>query len=160
MVQDPHLFYPRSNYGRISTRERFTFCYHRWHLRKSLRATQVLFCQTAVAAERLRGVYGNGFAIKVCPNQFSTFALPAAETASEPAALHPVRDKFKLFVLTRYYPHKNLEILPRLFLAYPNELRDVAVVLTIAPDQHYTARNFLRSVKRHGLDENIITVRR
>jgi len=158
LIQDSHLLYPFSHFGRISGLERFKFWYHRRHLRKSLRATQLLFCQTQVAEQRLRGVYGNGFLIRHCPNQFSTFVRPAAETTLEPDSLRPFHDKFKLFVLTRYYTHKNLEIIPRVFWQHRRELRDVAVVLTIAPDQHPNAAKLLRDVKRHGLEQNIITV--
>ena len=158
LIQDTHLLYPRLYFGRISGLERFKFWYHRRHLRKSLKATQLLFCQTQVAEQRLRGVYGNGFLIRHCANQFSTFVRPAEETASEPELLRPFSGKFKLFVLTRYYTHKNLEIIPRLFRVHRHELRDVGVVLTIAPDQHRNAAKLLRDVKRHGLEQNIITV--
>ena len=158
LIQQPHLVYPPSCYGSISRLERLKLWYHRQHLRKSLKATQMLFCQTPVVEQRLRNVYGNDFLIRLCPNRFSTFVSCSEEAVSEPEPLRPLQDKFRLFVLTRYYCHKNLEAIPRLFLAHRDALRDVAVVLTIAPDQHRNAGKLLNEIRRNGLERNIITV--
>lgn len=158
LIQDPHLLYPSSCFGQISWLEGFKFWYHRQYLRKSTHATQLFFCQTPVAEGRLRSMYGNGFMVKRCPNQLSVFMGPAPETVSEPYPLHSLRGKFRLFVLTRYYTHKNLEIILRTFKKHRDALHDVAVVLTIAPDQHHNAARLLKDVNRAGLDENIMTV--
>lgn len=158
LIQDPHLFYPVTHFGDISQLERFKFWYHRRHLKKSLNVTQLLFCQTEVATERLHKTYGNGFSIRLCPNQFSLFATASAAAMAEPEPLRPLAGKFKLFVLTRYYSHKNLEIIPQLFRERKSALHEVAVILTISPDQHPMAAKLLQDVKRYGLEQNIITV--
>ncbi len=158
LIQDSHLFYPSAHFGAITQKERFKFWYHRRHLKKSLNVTQLLFCQTEVAKKRLRKTYGNGFSIRLCPNQFSLFATASVAAMAEPEPLRPLAGKFKLFVLSRYYSHKNLEVILQLFRERKTALNDVAVILTISPDQHPKAAKFLQDVKRHGLEQNIITV--
>lgn len=160
LIHDPHLFYPFSQFGPISWRERLTFWYHRRHLRKSLRATQLVFCQTAVGQRRLRSVYGGAFEIRHYASPSPIPIQSADANVAEPDKLCVVRDKFKLFVPSIYYTHKNLEIIPRLFAAHRDELRDVAVVLTLTADEHPNAARILREVARRELGRNIITVGR
>jgi glycosyltransferase involved in cell wall biosynthesis len=158
LIQDPHLFYPFSQFGKIPLEERLMFHYHRRHLRKSLRHTQLLFCQTALAADRLRASYRTGVPIKLCPNQFSSYARQPAAGVEVPAQLRPLQDRFKLFVLTCYYPQKNLEIIPKVFERYRKELEGVVVVLTISPHESRQARKLLAVIRARGLGPNILTV--
>lgn len=158
LIADPHLFYPFSAFGSIDVADRLRFWYHRYYLRRSLKSTRLLFCQTAVARERLRSLYGNGCAIRLCPKVVSPAAISLRGRVSEPAPLHELRDKFKLFVLARYYAHKNLEIIPRLFQKHRDRLRDVAMVLTITAEQHPNAARLLKRIEREGLERNVITV--
>ncbi len=158
LVMDPHLLYPPSQFGNISKLDRFKFWYHRRSFRKSLAATPLVFCQTPVTRERLHSVYGDGFRTSLCPSRFSTYIKSPSESVVEPEPLRHLSGKFRLFVLTRYYPHKNLEVILRLFQEHHEKLRDIVFVLTISPDQHPNAAAMLRKIKRGGFDRNIITV--
>ena len=156
LIQDTHLFYPNSQYGEISLLERFKFWYHRHHLKKSLKSTQLLFCQNDFAAARIRECYGTGFKIAICPNQLSRFTQKMVAGMPEP--LQTLDGKFKLFMPTRYYSHKNLEIVLPLFELHSQALHEVVFILTISPDQHPNAARLLENVKKRGLERNIITV--
>lgn len=158
LILDAHLFYPFSQFGRISLRDRMMFHYHRRHLQKSLRHTRLLFCMTSVGARRLRACYRTGVPISLCPNHFSVYASPPEATLDVPAALKPLQDRFTLFVLTHYYPHKNLEIIPKVFERYRQELEGVVVVLTLSPEQSPQARRLLASIGAKGLGGTIVTV--
>lgn len=158
LIMDAHLFYPFSQFGRISLKDRMMFHYHRRHLRKSLRHTQLLFCMTSVGASRLRACYRTGVPISLCPNHFSAYACQPATASKVPATLQPLQDRFKLFVLTHYYPHKNLEIIPRVFERYRKELEGVVVVLTISPEQSPQARRLLATIRAKGLGGSIVSV--
>ena len=147
LIQDSHLFYPFSHFGPISAIEWLTFRYHRQHLKRSLRDTKVFFCQTTVAARRFRATYGKDLDIQVCPNQVSGLIETTSEGCAEPHALWGHQERFKLFVLSRYYTHKNLEIIPALFERYSDDLRDVVIITTMSADQHRNAARLLERVK-------------
>ena len=158
MIMDAHLFYPFSHFGRIPWRQRLMFFYHRTHLKKSLRRTRLLFCMTQVGADRLRAFYRTEVPIQICPNHFSVYASKPAEEIEIPAKLQPLRDQFKLFVLTQYYPHKNLEVIPKVFERYRKELQGVVAVLTISPEQSPQAKTLLANIREKGLGASILTV--
>jgi glycosyltransferase involved in cell wall biosynthesis len=158
LIRDSHLFYPSSHFGLITRLEQLKFWYHRKHLIRSLRSTSLLFCQTTVAARRIRQVFGDGFAIRLCPKLVSPLIYHNTSDGTVPEPLSSLNGKFKLFVLTRYYPHKNLEVIPRLFERHRADLHDVVVIMTIAPDQHPNVGRLLRDINRHGLENNIISV--
>ncbi len=155
-IQQPHLIYPTKYFGKVSLKERTIFYYHRWHLRKSLKKTQLLLCQTPVTKVRLRNEYGDGFKLFICSS--TTPIEKTNEVCGKPKLLVPHKDKYLLFYPTRYYPHKNIEVVIELFRRYRKELVDVAVVLTIAPDQHSRVRAIIDDVERYDLSENIIIV--
>ena len=89
LIMDAHLFYPFSQFGKITLKERLMFHYHRRHLRHSLRHTQLLFCMTTVGADRLRATYRTSVPIKLCPNQFSAYACRPAAGTEVPRKLRP-----------------------------------------------------------------------
>lgn len=158
LIQDPHLFYPESHFGPISFLERARFRYHRAHLRKSLKSTQLLFCQTPVARQRLAQTFGDQVAIKLLPNRVSIFTEQNDTHPERPPALSSVKDRFSLFALTAYYTHKNLEIISELLSSHPYLLEDVAIVLTISPDGHPRATKLLKHIRRKGLESSIVNV--
>jgi glycosyltransferase involved in cell wall biosynthesis len=45
-----------------------------------------------------------------------------------------------------------------MFAAFPEALRDVAAIVTIAPDQHPNAARLLREVRDRGLEKSIVAV--
>jgi len=95
--------------------------------------------------------------ICIFPNAVSQFAQPPVSPAI-PKPLRPYRDRFRLFVLTRYYPHKNLEALVDMYAAFADELRDALCVLTIDGSQHPRAPRLLEQIRRLGLNDLILNV--
>jgi len=129
----------------------------RRRLRAHLKSTQLVFCQTSVAAERFRRCFDYGGRIAIMPNAVSRQSR-AGSPQERPAALRSRAGRFTLFCLTRYYAHKNLEALCETFERHGEALRDVAVVLTIAPGQHPRAALLLERIARPGLREHFINV--
>jgi glycosyltransferase involved in cell wall biosynthesis len=158
LVQDPHLYYPSKHYGRVSARELAIARYHRWHFARSLRRTHLVFCQTESARTRLRAAYGTGVRIELCPNQGSTSVGNSGSLRACPQAVAHLGKALKLLVVSRYYEHKNLEIIPTVFAQYREQLRDVALVLTLSSGEHPRAARLLRDIEHRGLSSNIITV--
>ncbi len=157
MCHDSHLFYPTSHYGRETLRNRLLMRHHRLHLARALKRCSLLACQTAVAEQRLRRVYGYDGDALIVPNAVSQFVAPPADVPM-PEPLRGHEKRFKLFCLTHFYAHKNLEIIPRLFREFAEELKDVLVVLTVAEEQHARAGAFLRDIAAPPVSEHVLNV--
>ena len=158
LVHRAQLFYPPKHSGADTWRNRLLFRYHAHHLRKSLRRTDLLLCQTPVAERRLRQTYGYTGRVEVLPNAVSRFTVGGEVEAAMPEPLRPYADRMRLFCLTRYYGHKNLEAAVEVFRRFWEDLPDVVVITTIASDQHPNARRFLRAIARHGLGDHVVNV--
>lgn len=158
LVHRPHLFYPPKHYGVETLRNRLLHWYHSRHLAKSLRRTALLVCQTPVAERRLRARYGFSGRTAVVPNAVSGFTLDGEARQAMPAALAPYADRMRLFCLTTYYAHKNLEVLVDLFRRFGEDLRDVVVFLTIAPEQGRKAARLLGRIERYGLGDHVVNL--
>ncbi|UCG17514.1 MAG: glycosyltransferase [Phycisphaerales bacterium] len=158
LIADAHYSYPRKHYGAESFRNRLVFAYNGWYLGRVLRHTKLLLCQTPVAQRRLVRAYGYKGQTAVCPNAVSDLPFGGEADPSVPQALAPYRDRMKLFCLSWYYAHKNLESLFALFAQFSQELAGVVVVTTIDADQSPLARRFVRSIERFGLQDRIVNV--
>lgn len=154
----PYLFYDLKQVGPIPPVFRLQIAFLRRHFRRQLPATRTVFCQTATMEKRLRDFYGYQGRTMVIDNAVSTFPdqSPADLVTPEPLAHH--KQKFKLFYLTRYYPHKGLEVLFEVMDRYREELADVAIVITIEASHGKGAVRLLKLIEERGLESQIINV--
>ena len=160
LFHKPQLVYPALR----SSRERLAKRFNNWlmgvQLRRSLKNNALVFCQTETIRRRFRGMFGfyQG-EIGLFPNAVSTRVNSDVEVKSEPPfACQGLGDKFILFALTRYYPHKNLEVLIETFDQYRELLSDTCCLLTVEPEQHPGARDLLQEINRRNLQDKIINV--
>jgi len=158
LVHRAQLFYPPKHYAADTWKNRTLFHYHARHLRKALRRTDLLLCQTPVGERRLRQTYGYAGRTAVVPSPVSRFAIEGDVHLEMPPVLRPYADCFRLFCPSFYYGHKNLEAAVELFRRFRDELRDVVVVMTVAPEQHRHAPRFLRAIRRFGLQDHVLNV--
>lgn len=158
LVQDPHLYYPPSHFGAVSARERAFAWYHRRQFARSLPRTDLVFCQTECARARLHSAYRTDVRIVLCPNQVSTAVRGSPSAVECPEAISRLGKALTLLVVSRYYEHKNLEIIPEVFDRYRDRLQDVAVVLTLSAEEHPRAARLLRRIEERRLSSNIVTV--
>lgn len=146
--------------ARFQRRERWRYRFVNrigWHrLNRSLPKTQLVFCQTKTASERFRKAFQYNGQMGIMPNAVSEFSVQGG--THEPAILETLRGKFVLFCLTRYYAHKNLEVLVDLFRRHRDRLQDVAIILTIQEDQHPGARGILEALAEPELAGRIINI--
>jgi len=94
----------------------------------------------------------------VVPNAVSVGSKPGAE---RPACLPegvPADGKRTLLCLTRYYPHKNLEMLLELGRRIRDTGAPYVVLLTIAGDQGPAASALLRAVEQEGLGDVVVNL--
>lgn len=160
LIQDAHLFYPSTHYRLETTGYRFSKWLVKRRLAQCLRSVDVAFCQTETARRRFAEAYDYDISRTfVLPNAVSQFAIDDVP-GEAPEALAPFPDRFKLFALTKYYAHKNLERIVETYCAYHDELRDTLCVLTVDPADHPRARGLLESVRRRDLQDCILNVGR
>lgn len=157
LVQDAHLFYPERHYGRITPLARLGYLYRKQRLARDLRRSVRVLCQTETARTRIRQCYGYSGDIEVLQNAISPELLSDAALPQLPPQPDP-HGRFRLFYLTRYYPHKNIELLVECFRRYGAQLRDVVLYLTIAPDQHSGARRILEQIRDPRLAPFIVNL--
>jgi glycosyltransferase involved in cell wall biosynthesis len=126
-------------------------------LRRGLRATQLVFCQTTAARKRFAETTGFRGRIEIMPNAVSE--ATTADSAEDPTVSFHLRDgEFVLFCLAQYYPHKNLESIVDMFERFRGRLQGVKCLLTIHRDQHTNAARLLRRIDKLGLQDQIINV--
>ena len=155
VVQDAHYFYGATHYFRASPIKKLIYRLQRLKLAHDLKSNPLVFCQTPVAAQRLKDWYRFQGDVRILPNAVSTLILPATPNAYPlpgPAA------GFRLVYVARYYPHKNLEILVDLFERYRAELGDCVVYITIAESHGAKARQLLQRIADSGLANCIVNL--
>jgi glycosyltransferase involved in cell wall biosynthesis len=84
--------------------------------------------------------------------------LATARNPLLPSRLADYAHHFRLICLTRYYAHKNLEIIVETFRAHRDNLKNVVVFLTIPSDQSHEANHLLRAIHRAGVEDQIINL--
>ncbi|MFH1918721.1 MAG: glycosyltransferase [Planctomycetota bacterium] len=163
LCHNSYLFYPKKHFGKDAVRRRMfrtlpLVSSQRFCLSRSLRWTQLLICQTHAAVERARKFYKYSGRTLVCPNAVSEFIPKSREHVPIPLVLAPFSERMKLFYLTRYYTHKNLEALVEVFRKFRSSLKDVVAIITISKEQEPGAARLLRSIEKHHLQDRIINV--
>lgn len=158
LCQNAHLFYPWKHFGKETWLNYAANAYKKWVFRQSLRRTELLLCQTPVAGARLKQAFGYSGRIALLPNAVSVDSLAGGGIPDKPMALENTHHSLKLFCLTRYYPHKNLEAVVDMFIRHREELRDVLVILTISANDHPNAKRLLHAIDKHHLTSNIANI--
>ncbi len=158
LCHDPHLFYSARHFSKELLRRKLVKSYQKRRLRRDLRRTSLLLCQTKVAEKRLRETFAYDGCTAICPNAVSRWAMADEGAVPMPEPLAPLADRWKLLCLTGYTAHKNLDAIVRVFERFREHLRDTVVLLTIAEDQHPRVRGMLRAIRRKGLQDNIRNV--
>lgn len=160
LFHKPHFVYPEVKLA-LSYKERLKNTVIKFQIQRSLKYTHIVFCQTSALANRFSQNFKNVPDVKLLPNVVSaTVKSSLVDDALLPERLkHTLfNNKFKLFALTRYYSHKNLEILVQVFDEYRDLLKDVVCITTIDESEHKNAKVLLNNIKRLGLSNSIINI--
>ncbi len=153
----PHMFYPEDTWRDfVPCITRLKIRYHCRNLRRVIaRENPLLIAQTSAAQKHIVDTFGAD-RVFVSPNSLSADTVEG--TGSEmPAALAKYADKKRFFCLTRYYAHKNLEVLVDLFTQYRQELADSAVFVTLDTNKG-NAGPLLEQIRRAGLEKTIVNL--
>ncbi|MBW7835263.1 MAG: glycosyltransferase [Sphingomonadales bacterium] len=123
-----------------------------FYFKKNLKYVDLMIAQTGLIKRRLEKIYDLEY-VEVIPNAVSLDNLTGKFTHD-----FKLGDGVKLLYLTHYYTHKNIEI----FLPLAEEIlargEKIRIIITISPEQHRKAKEFLQQVKRRGLQDIIHNV--
>jgi glycosyltransferase involved in cell wall biosynthesis len=107
---------------------------------------------------RVQETYGRTHGVKLLPNCLPDILHEVSPQPALPERFRPYVNRFRLICLTRYYAHKNLEIIVETFKRHKDCLRDVVVFLTIPCEQERESRWLLRAIDRFGLNDQIVNL--
>ncbi len=158
LCHDAHLFYPVKFYKRETFKKKLVKYLQQHRLAKDLRKTEILFVQTDVAAKRICEMFSYHGEVVTLPNAVSVAVQAVPVPTGIPDLIKQQPEKFKFFYLTRYYPHKNIELLIELFDKYRQQLKGVCLYLTVEENHHPMARQLLADIKERKLDNYIINL--
>ena len=121
-------------------------------LRRQLPFTSAMVAQTETAAARLRQLYGVKD-VHVIPNAVS---LQESNGSVQPLpALGPRGSRVRLLCFTRYYSHKNIEVLLPVARQFKDTNAPFQIILTFAHNQNSRAKALMQSIRREGLADYV-----
>lgn len=156
VCQDAHFVYDPAKQPRRLWSKTADYRVSLWRMRRSLPWTGLVFCPTQVLLDRFRATFAYQGQMALLPAAISR-AEDTVGTA-RPAVFERLTGKLVLLALTRYYRHKNLEVLIEMFERHGERLRDVTVVLTIDPAQGYGADKFLKRIETSAARDHFVNV--
>jgi len=145
----PYAIYPESPvWSRMSRRSALSRRMRLRAFQRGLRHATRVCAQTSTARERLERLFGMSDVV-VVPNAVS---LPPPMADSQASSLSLGRKPtVRLLCLSRYYPHKNLEVLLEVAELARASSFELEIITTIASDQDAAAAHLLRRVESRGL---------
>jgi len=152
-IQSAYVVYPSKHYPHAPIKSRMLIQLHRFLRKRTLPRTELLFCQTPVMRKRVSDFYDYDIEkIKILPNALS--GILKATSSEEPQACPSgiVKDKFNCLVLSKYYTHKNPEIVVDVYRKDKERLKNIRFITTVSEGDHPKAKAFL---KRINQDSNL-----
>lgn len=119
-----------------------------------LKYADTVLPQTPVAAARFRRLYPQVKNVSVVPTSYSVIE----ENLSDTNFGQLVSDKKNLLCLTRYYLHKNIEILLEVAEIFKSKQYPYRIVLTLGESQHPNVALINQHIKAHKLEAYIVNI--
>ncbi|GAB3252257.1 hypothetical protein GCM10027347_11210 [Larkinella harenae] len=151
-----HLAYPHDQllWKKLGYEILFKIKLRTWVFKRRIKHADVLLVQTNTMRTRMRQLYTQLPTVQLFPNAYtllkshSAYTLPARKQAG----------LIYLLCLSRYYLHKNLEILVDVAQIIKEKQLPYRIFLTIEPDQHPNAKRLLAQIARESLDDILISI--
>lgn len=153
LLQNAHRLYRDLSREGAGLKSRFFKWLSDRQLDRRMRYVDRLYCQTETMRQKAYRVLEYPLEqIGLCPNSFSTLIR---DTTIWPNSLEPLRGRFILFVLTKYYIHKNLERIVEMFANHRRQLSDMVCLLPVSSDQGSDAARFVERIQWLGLEDQV-----
>jgi glycosyltransferase involved in cell wall biosynthesis len=156
LVHQPYLAYPESTvWKRIRENDKPFYRYITNMLRlikANLRYVSILGVQTEAMKRRMSRLYNiPEQRIVVVPNAVSFTSSAPVNSNGKPADHKEIR----LLFLSKYYPHKNFEVLYEVGREVRDRKLPIRVSVTIDKEENEGSRKFLENIQRMELDQVI-----
>jgi glycosyltransferase involved in cell wall biosynthesis len=159
-IRQGWLIYDKKHYPDMSLWLKVRLAALKSQVKKSLPATDLIFCQTPVVKRRFSKKYRypeNQIEILRFPPPMEITTKPDAEI---PSFLDKSSGNFYVLLLTRYLPHRNPNILMPLCQRYGSQIREkrIRFITTIEENDDPQAGIFLKNISKYGLEDVVINV--
>lgn len=152
-LDDAHYVYSKKHYGRMAIKETLRYKFQKLLLRKSFSRSKIVFTQTKTMEKRLRVQLGYRGLCGRMPNSLSMKII--SEPLNGVAESIESGKVLKCVYLTRYYGHKNIELIVETFRNYKERLKNISVCLTISAEQDPNARKLIKQIRKFRLEDMI-----
>lgn len=123
--------------------------------RKRLKFVSLVFVQTEIQRKKFTKIFSGNYFIEILPNapvyiqqkDKLKFNLPPKK-----------QNELRLLLFSRYYPHKNIEILLELASLMKSNNAKVTIITTIEDHHGRKARQFLKLIAKRDLGDYIINI--
>jgi glycosyltransferase involved in cell wall biosynthesis len=159
IVMFPYLIYPEETHI-WKLLSFFTNLHYRGKniiFSRRLKFTQLLFPQTLTSEQRLKHYYPKIARTSIIPMAFSVIGIEKTAYSSY-SPFEKLSNIKYLLCLTKYYPHKNLEIFLTLARLIKQQNLPYRIVITIEKNQGHGAKKLLNSIKVNNLEDIIINI--
>ena len=154
----PYAIYPEDEvWQRLSFANRTSRRIRRWLFGRRAPFASRFAAQTETARLRLERLWSLSN-VSVVPNAVSVGLDPGSRRPSCLPEGVPAEGKRLLLCLTRYYPHKNLEVLLELGRRILDTGAPFVVLLTVSEDQGSAVSALLRAIEREGLGDVVVNL--
>jgi len=158
-IRNAYLTYPSQHWPNATFLTHLHVWMQRQYFRKTLKKGNVklLFCQTVPMRKHISEYYNFDIQkIKILPNAVSASLRKKNVNSNKiPEAIK--EDKFNCFIPSKYYIHKNPDLLVKACLKYPNKFRDINIITTITEDDGKAARKYLDLVNTNNSIKSCFT---
>ena len=154
----PYATYPEGEvWTRMSWKEVRTRRAKISTFKRRLKFADVMVPQTQTSAARLLAQYPGIKEVRVVPTAvaFKGVSTPLNKNQQVLVGGRPGK---KLLCLSRYYPHKNLEVLVEWARLIKRHQKPYSVIMTIAEDHHAGAGQLLEQIDKEGLGDVLVNI--
>jgi glycosyltransferase involved in cell wall biosynthesis len=156
LLHYPHPAYPHEEevWKRLGKLDSLNVRVRNYVFGQRLKYASVLLVQTETMQERIRRVYPQLLSIGLLPNAYTQLTGQTHYTrlfVREPGLRY-------LMCLSRYYAHKNIEVLIEVARLIRQRGLPYRILMTIEPAQHRNARRLLDGIRREGLTDLLINL--
>ncbi|ELK8588958.1 glycosyltransferase [Vibrio vulnificus] len=148
------LYNDISIWSRMSIKQRFPRIVKSYLIRKMIKRCHIVICQTEAIKNRLENIVDMN-KVFVVPNSAKKNFIRDDEKYKFPCSLE---GKEVFLYLTRYYPHKNIEILLELAIKAKNDDKNWVFILTIDERQGKEVVTFQNNIVNLGLCDYFVLV--
>jgi len=148
------LYDDTSIWSRMSIKQKFPRKVKSYLIRKMINRCHIVICQTDAIKKRLENIV-DVEKIFIVPNSVRKNFIRDDEKYQFPCSLE---DKEVFLYLTRYYPHKNIEVLLELAIKAKNDDKNWIFILTIDETQGKEVAIFQENIVNLGLADYFVLV--